>query len=124
MRTLIYARYSSQLQNSRSIDQQIGVCRDRASAEGWPVIDVFTDYAIGGGAGTDESQRPGLAAMLARVEQGDIDQVLIDTTSRLARNQGDAHHLRERLNFHGARIFTLGDGEIDSFKGAIKGLLD
>jgi len=68
MRTLIYARYSSQLQNSRSIDQQIGVCRDRASAEGWPVIDVFTDYAIGGGAGTDESQRPGLAAMLARVE--------------------------------------------------------
>ena len=124
MRTLIYARYSSQLQNSRSIDQQIGVCRDRANAEGWPVVDVFTDYAIGGGAGTDESQRPGLAAMLARVEQGDIDQVLIDTTSRLARNQGDAHHLRERLNFHGARLFTLGDGEIDSFKGAIKGLLD
>lgn len=124
MRTLIYARYSSQLQNSRSIDQQIGVCRDRASREGWPVIDVFTDYAIGGAAGTDESQRPGLAAMLARVEQGDIDQVLIDTTSRLARNQGDAHHIRERLNFHGARLFTLGDGEIDSFKGAIKGLLD
>jgi len=28
------------------------------------------------------------------------------------------------LNFHGARLFTLGDGEIDSFKGAIKGLLD
>lgn len=124
MRTLIYARYSSQLQNSRSIDQQIGVCRDRASREGWPVIEVFTDYAIGGGAGTSEAQRPGLAAMLARVEQGDIDQVLIDTTSRLARNQGDAHHLRERLNFHGARLFTLGDGEIDSFKGAIKGLLD
>lgn len=124
MRTLIYARYSSQLQNSRSIDQQIGVCRDRASAEGWPVVDVFTDYAIGGAAGTDESQRPGLAAMLARVEQGDIAQVLIDTTSRLARNQGDAHHIRERLNFHGARLFTLGDGEIDSFKGAIKGLLD
>jgi len=124
MRTLIYARYSSQLQNSRSIDQQIGVCRDRASAEGWPVLDVFTDYAIGGAAGTDESQRPGLAAMLQRVEQGDIDQVLIDTTSRLARNQGDAHHIRERLNFHGARLFTLGDGEIDSFKGAIKGLLD
>ncbi len=124
MRTLIYARYSSQLQNSRSIDQQIGVCRDRASREGWPVVDVFTDYAIGGGAGTDESQRPGLAAMLTRVDQGDIDQVLIDTTSRLARNQGDAHHIRERLNFHGARLFTLGDGEIDSFKGAIKGLLD
>ena len=58
------------------------------------------------------------------VEAGGIDQVLADTTSRIARNQGDAHHIRERLNYHGARLFTLGDGEIDAFKGAIKGLLD
>ena len=50
--------------------------------------------------------------------------MLVDTTSRISRNQGDAHHIRERLNYHGARLFTLGDGEIDAFKGAIKGLLD
>lgn len=124
MRTLIYARYSSQLQNSRSIDQQIEVCRDRAEREAWEVVEIFTDYAIGGGAGIGDAQRPGLAAMLDRVEQGDIDQVLVDTTSRIARNQGDGHHIRDRLNFHGARLFTLGDGEIDRFKGAIKGLLD
>ncbi|HKT85594.1 MAG TPA: recombinase family protein [Novosphingobium sp.] len=124
MRTLIYARYSSQLQNSRSIDQQVEACQERADREGWTVIDVFTDYAIGGGAGTGEAQRPGLAAMLARVEQGDIEQVLVDTTSRIARNQGDSHHIRDRLQYWGARLFTLGDGEIDRFKGAIKGLLD
>jgi DNA invertase Pin-like site-specific DNA recombinase len=124
VRTVIYARYSSALQDSRSIDQQIGVCQERADSEGWEVVDIFTDYAISGGAGTNELQRPGLAAMLARVEQGDIGQVLVDTTSRIARNQGDSHHIRDRLNFHGARLFTLGDGEIDRFKGAIKGLLD
>ncbi|WP_081496675.1 recombinase family protein [Novosphingobium sp. AP12] len=124
MRTLIYARYSSQLQNSRSIDQQVEVCHERAAREGWTVVDVFADYAIGGGAGTNEAQRPGLAAMLTRVEQGDIEQILVDTTSRIARNQGDSHHIRDRLNYWGARLFTLGDGEIDRFKGAIKGLLD
>jgi site-specific DNA recombinase len=124
MRTLIYARYSSHLQNSRSIEDQIRVCMERAEAEGWTVIDVFSDAAIGGAAGTSERQRPGMNALLARVEAGGIDQVLADTTSRIARNQGDAHHIRDRLNYYGARLFTLGDGEIDAFKGAIKGLLD
>src|SRR5690348_2007656 len=124
MRTLIYARYSSQLQNNRSIEDQIRVCMERAEQEGWTVIDVFSDAAIGGAAGTSERQRPGMNALLARVEAGGIDQVLADTSSRIARNQGDAHHIRDRLNYYGARLFTLGDGEIDAFKGAIKGLLD
>jgi site-specific DNA recombinase len=124
MRTLIYARYSSQLQNSRSIDDQIRVCMERAATEGWTVVDVFSDAAIGGAAGTSEQQRPGMNALIVRVEAGGIQQVLADTTSRIARNQGDAHHIRERFNYHGARLFTLGDGEIDAFKGAIKGLLD
>ncbi|RHW18165.1 recombinase family protein [Sphingomonas gilva] len=124
MRTLIYARYSSQLQNSRSIEDQVRVCMERAASEGWQVVDTFSDAAIGGAAGTSKRQRPGMSALLARVEVGDIEQVLADTTSRIARNQGDAHHIRDRLNFCGARLFTLGDGEIDAFKGAIKGLLD
>jgi hypothetical protein len=62
--------------------------------------------------------------MLTRIAQGGIEQVLVDTTSRIARDLGDAHHFRKRINFAGARLFTLGDGEIDAFKGAIKGLLD
>ncbi|MEO5865920.1 MAG: recombinase family protein [Sphingomonas sp.] len=124
MRTLIYARYSSQLQNSRSIEDQIRVCAERAEAEGWKVLDVFSDAAIGGAAGMSERQRPGMNALLTRVEAGGIDQVLADTSSRVARNQGDAHHIRDRLNYYGARLFTLSDGEIDAFKGAIKGLLD
>jgi site-specific DNA recombinase len=124
MRTLIYARFSSQLQNSRSIDDQVAVCRDRCEREGWHVVDVFTDYAISGAAGLDEAQRPGMNALLARVERGGVDQVLADTTSRIARDQGDAHHIRKLLDYHGARLFTLADGEIDAFKGAIKGLLD
>jgi site-specific DNA recombinase len=124
MRTVIYARYSSNLQNSRSIEDQVAVCRERCEAEGWTVVDIFRDYAIGGGAGIDETQRPGMFDMLEMVERGGVDQVLADSTSRIARNQGDAHHIRERINFAGARIFTLADGEINALTGGIKGLLD
>ncbi len=124
MRTVIYARFSSQLQNSRSIDDQISVCRERAEREGWTIVDIFTDYAISGAAGIADTQRPGLAALLARVEAGGVDQVLAESTDRLARHQGDSFAIRERLNFAGARLFTLSDGEVNDISGTFKGLMD
>lgn len=122
MRTLIYARFSSDLQNSRSIEDQIRICRERAAAEGWEIVEVFADYAISGAAGI--AQRPGLNALLARASAGGIDQVLAESTSRIARHQGDAYAVREQLTYAGVRLFTLADGEIDDIKGWVKGFLD
>lgn len=124
VRTVIYARFSSQLQNSRSIDDQIAVCRERAEREGWQIVDIFTDYAISGAAGISEAQRPGLAALLARVEAGGIEQVLAEATDRISRHQGDSFAIRERLSFAGARLFTLSDGEVTDISGTFKGLMD
>src|SRR3546814_18707273 len=98
MRTVIYARYSSNLQNSRSIEDQVVVCRERCEAEGWTVIDIFRDYAIGGGAGVEEHQPPGLFAMLELVERGGIDHVRADTRRRISPNQGHRTHIPNRNN--------------------------
>lgn len=124
MRTIIYARYSSDLQNSRSIADQIALCRDRAAQEGWQIIDTFTDEAISGAAGIGEDQRPGLNALLARVERGGVDQIIAESTSRIARHQGDGFAIRERLSYFGVRLFTLSQGEIDEIKGWVQGFLD
>lgn len=124
MRTLIYARYSSQLQNPRSIEDQIAACRARAEAEGWAIVGEYHDRAISGAAGIDESQRPGLAALLERVERGGIDQILTESTDRIARHQGDAFAVRELIEHAGARIFTLMDGVVDDITGTIKSLFD
>jgi DNA invertase Pin-like site-specific DNA recombinase len=124
VRTLLYARYSSQLQNARSIEDQISLLRARADREGWPIVDVFTDYAISGAAGVGAEQRPGLHAMLARAEAGGIDQIFTESTDRIARHQGDAFGVRERLRFVGCRLFTLLDGEVDELTGTIKSLMD
>lgn len=124
MRTLIYARFSSTLQNARSIEDQVALCRERCEREGWQVIDVFTDFAISGAAGIDGGARPGLNAMLARVEQGGIDQIVAEATDRIARHQGDAFAIRERVTFAGARIFTLSDGEVTDITATFRGLMD
>jgi site-specific DNA recombinase len=124
MRTVIYARFSSTLQNARSIEDQVALCRERADREGWDVVDVFTDFAISGAAGIDEGARPGLNALLARVEAGGVDQVLAEATDRIARHQGDAFTIRERLTFAGARLFTLSDGEVTEITATFRGLMD
>ncbi|MBX7496797.1 recombinase family protein [Qipengyuania sp. 6B39] len=129
MRTLIYARYSSQLQNPRSIAAQAAACRARAEQEGWEIVGEYSDAAISGAAGIDDAQRPGLAAMLARIEAlrgtpAAVQQVLTESTDRIARHQGDAFAVRELLEHAGARLFTLMDGEVDEITGTIKGLLD
>ena len=124
MKTVIYARFSSTLQNARSIEDQVALCRERCEREGWDVVDVFTDFAISGAAGIDEAARPGLNALLARVEAGGVDQVLAEATDRVARHQGDAFAIRERLTFAGARLFTLSDGEVTEITATFRGLMD
>lgn len=120
MRTVIYARYSSKLQDERSIEDQIAVCRERADREGWEIVDVFTDYEISGKVWA----RPGLQAMLARVEAGGIDQVLAEAMDRIARSQIDSPRIREKIIFAGARLFTLSQGEVSELHTAFQGAMD
>ena len=48
MRTVIYARYSSDLQRDASIEDQVRVCRARADREGWQMLDIYSDRATSG----------------------------------------------------------------------------
>ncbi|KKW92975.1 recombinase family protein [Sphingobium chungbukense] len=124
MRTVIYARFSGDNQNPRSAADQITLCRQRAEQEGWPVVATFEDAAISGAAGMGEDQRPGLNAMLRLVEAGGVDQVLAESTDRIARHVADAHVFRERIEFAGARLFTLFDGTVTPMIGLVKGFMD
>jgi DNA invertase Pin-like site-specific DNA recombinase len=124
VRTVIYARFSSRLQDDSSIEQQIAMCTERAEREGWEVVGVFTDYAISGKAGLSEQQRPGVSALLDRVRAGGVDQVLAESTDRLARHQGDDFAIRELLDHAGVRLFTLLEGLVDEITGTIKGLMN
>jgi site-specific DNA recombinase len=124
VRTVIYARFSSDNQNPRSVADQVALCRERADREGWPVVAVFEDAAISGAAGIGENQRPGLNAMLDLVEAGGIDQVLAESTDRVSRHIADAHLIRERIEFAGARLFTLFDGTVTPIVGLVKGFMD
>jgi DNA invertase Pin-like site-specific DNA recombinase len=92
MRVAIYARYSSEHQSERSIDDQVRLCREHAERLGWAIAEVYADYAM---SGAHLASRPRAQAMLAAAKEGRIDVVLAEALDRLSRDQEDiAGHSR------------------------------
>lgn len=124
MRTILYARYSSDLQNAKSAADQLADLRDRCAREGWTILGEYVDEEISGAAGLGPDQRPGMSAALARVEAGGVDYLMADSTSRLARDRGDSFELRELVEQAGGRLFTLADGVVSEMTEWAKGFVD
>ncbi|MDR2440932.1 MAG: recombinase family protein [Planctomycetaceae bacterium] len=80
----VYARYSSDLQDTSSIDGQIRKARDWAERNGFTIHEQhrFIDEAISG----TKNCRPGLDQMLVIAERGEFDILLVESLSRLARS--------------------------------------
>jgi site-specific DNA recombinase len=113
LRCAAYARYSSDLQSPLSIDDQLRICREYAKSHGFVFLEeqVYVDEALSG-VGAD---RPGLVRLLnaALSPARPFDVILLDDSSRLARNTKDALTFFERLNFAGIRLIAVSQG-IDS----------
>ncbi|MEA3389398.1 MAG: recombinase family protein [Pseudomonadota bacterium] len=107
-RVAIYARFSTDMQNALSAEDQIRLCRSYAERQGWQVVDAFSDAAISG----QNRHRPGLNAMLAAAERRDFDMVLAESLDRIARDLGDTAEIFRRLEFARVALFTCADNRI------------
>ena len=119
-RVAIYARYSSELQSERSIDDQIAVCRDRVHSEGWSVTEIYTDYALSGAT----MNRPGLKALMDDARAGTIDVLVTEALDRLSRDQEDIAGIFKRLTAWQVAIVTLGEGTISELHVGLKGTMN
>jgi site-specific DNA recombinase len=114
MRCAIYTRYSSDLQNDRSIEDQERNCRSAAAQKGWIVAEDH-NYADRAVSGTTTIGRSALQELLqaAKGRPRPFDYVLIDDTSRLSRNQADQLGLVDELAYLGINIYFVSQ-QIDS----------
>ncbi len=120
LRVAIYARYSSDLQSSRSIDDQVRDCRARAEAEGWDVVYVFTDHEVSG----DTILRQGYQTLLDVVRRGEVDIIMAEGLDRLSRDQEHSAALYKRACYHETIIFTLSEGEVEEWHVGIKSVIN
>ena len=111
MRCAAYARFSSDLQRETSIDDQITVARDYARRQDWTVLDEYI-YSDAGITGASLEGRPGIQALLKAAETTPppFDVLLVDDTSRFARDTADAIRAVQQLTFCGVRIVFISQG--------------
>lgn len=104
MRAILYARFSTDMQDEQSIVDQFRVCRAHAESRDWKVAAEFSDEGISGAA---LGNRPGAQKALATVQQGDV--LLVMDLTRLCRSQ-DLAPLASRLKYRGVRLIGVQDG--------------
>lgn len=108
-RAAIYARFSTDMQNALSAEDQIRLCRTYAERQGWEVVAAYPDAAITG----QDKHRPNLNAMLAAVDRREFDIIIAESLDRIARDIEDTAHIYKRLEFARVALFTCADHRIN-----------
>ena len=119
-RVAIYARYSSDLQNPRSVEDQVRDCEALALRNKWHIVAHYSDEAVSG----TTMFRPGIQELMKSAALGTFDVVIAEALDRVSRNQGDSEKLREVLAFRDIKIVTISEGEITPMHTAFKGLMN
>ena len=73
-RTWIYARYSTDQQSQKSIDDQLSECRRLCAQNGWQVTNILTDAEMTGFIST----RPGYQSLVRGIEAGEVDLIVAE----------------------------------------------
>ena len=101
MRAAIYARFSSENQSASSIADQIEVCSRHITKSGWTSVTTYSDAAMSGAS----RFRPGYQQLLADLDCGLFDVVVVEALDRLGRKLADIADLHDRCTFAGIIIF-------------------
>jgi len=122
MRIAIYARYSSDLQNPVSIEDQLSLCTDlmkRQFGIDKPVA-TYTDAAISGAT----MSRPGLINLLDAAEARSFDVLIAEGLDRISRSLSDIATIHELLVHYGIKIWTGHEGEVSDLHVGFKGTMN
>ena len=121
MRSAIYARFSTELQDERSIADQVALCREYAARHGYIVTNVYEDAAA---SGASIHGRAGIQQLLADAERRGFEILLTESLSRIGRDQEDRAAIRKRLHFFGISIATPTDGVVTPLVDGIRAVID
>jgi site-specific DNA recombinase len=119
-RAAIYARYSSDLQTDRSIEDQISLCSDFAAKQGLTIVAEFDDRAR---SGASIMGRDGVLSMMDAARDGKFDVLVVEALDRLSRDQEDLAGIYKRLTHIGVEIRAVHDGKADIVQVGIRGLV-
>jgi site-specific DNA recombinase len=119
-RAVIYARYSTDLQNDRSVEDQVRLCRSHADRIG---VEVGKEYSDRAKSGASMFGRPGLAQLMQAAERGEFDCVISEAPDRISRDIADLAHVHKTLKFRGVEINCVNGGVLDTVQVGMYGVI-
>ncbi len=119
-RATIYARFSTDLQDERSIEDQITLCRKYAERENLNIVAVFDDRARSGGSILG---REGLLALMDKAREHLFDVIIVEALDRLSRDMEDLAGIHKRLSFLGIEIRAVHEGVVNTVLVGLRGLV-
>jgi DNA invertase Pin-like site-specific DNA recombinase len=108
VKAAIYARYSSENQSEKSIEDQVRVCKNYAKENGLTIDEkhIYVDQALSGSL----ANRPGLQALEGAGEQNEFKAVIVDDLSRLSRSNHQMLTLVLKFNYYQVKLVSVSDG--------------
>ena len=108
MKVAIYARYSSQNQSEKSIDDQIRVCKEYIRLHDMSIEDkhIYVDEAISGSV----INRPALQTLQIAAENKEFEAIVVDDLSRLSRSNHQMLTMVLKFNYLQIKIVSVSDG--------------
>jgi DNA invertase Pin-like site-specific DNA recombinase len=116
----IYARFSTELQNEKSTEDQIALCRAYAARHQLNIVATFEDKAR---SGASVFGRDGLMQLMDAARQNLFTVIIVEALDRLSRDMEDLAGIHKRLSFQGIEIQAVHDGTADSILIGIRGLV-
>lgn len=113
----IYARYSTNMQTFKSIEDQVAICRAYAERHEWEVVAAYHDAER---SGTTLVGRDGFFEMMAAAERGEFTVVVVEDVDRLSRNAADTHSLFQELDDLDITVCTVSSGLVSEMELAFK----
>ena len=120
VRAAIYARFSSDLQSDRSIDDQLALCRTISMRDGMQIVSEYEDRAK---SGASINGRTGISKMIEAATAKSFDVLIVESLDRISRDQADTAWTFKTLKFHGVKILTVHDGYVDHLQLGIRGII-
>jgi DNA invertase Pin-like site-specific DNA recombinase len=120
LRAGVYARLSETYDAAESVPTQIERGAGHARRRGWIVAATFKDDGF---SGFREITRDGFGELIAAIEAGQVDVVIVRDIDRLTRNLTDWNAFEKACVRHGVRLsaYTGGDLDLSTAEGAYYG---
>ena len=113
----VYARYSTDHQTFKSIEDQLTLCRAYAERHGWIEAGAYHDAAR---SGATVIGRAGLFDMLAAADRGEFSIILVEDLDRLSRSASGTHGMVEEMEALDITVCTVSSGPVTDMEVAYK----